>query len=83
MLLMVPPPFQRLSPVLSRTRLLASLGNERILDLTIPIVDQQHGATVETEPLESVDNSGQGVDLGKQNWDLVDEETLAVVEEGG
>lgn len=83
MLLMVLPPFQRLSPVLSRTRLFASLGAERVLNLTVPIVDQQHGATVEAESFESVDDFGQRVDLGEQNWDLVDEETFAIVQERG
>jgi hypothetical protein len=79
---MVLPPLQRLSPLLPGTRLLAGLGDERILNLLVPIVDQQHRATIETISLEAIDDFGQRVDLGEQNRDLMNQETLAVVQEG-
>jgi hypothetical protein len=80
MLLMVLP-LQRLSSLLPGTRLLAGLGDEHVLNLIISIVDQKHRTAVEAIPFEAIDDFGQRVDLGEQDWDLMDQKALAVVQE--
>ena len=72
MFLMALPPFQRLSSLLPGTRLFAGLRDEHVLDLAISVVSQQHRATIETEPFELIDDFGQRINLGEQDWDLMD-----------